>query len=85
MKKQQWSDVKTKRASSQTATVNWTKIDWNRCESRVRKLQVRIVKAQQEKRYNKVKILQHLLVTSLDAKLLAVKRVTSNKVQYAKA
>jgi RNA-directed DNA polymerase len=45
----------------------------------VRKLQARIVKAQQEKRYGKVKSLQHILVTSFSAKALAVKRVTSNK------
>ena len=45
----------------------------------MRKLQQRIVKAQKEKRYGKVKALQRLLVTSFDAKALAVKRVTSNK------
>jgi RNA-directed DNA polymerase len=44
----------------------------------VKKLQARIVKAQQEKRYGKVKCLQRILVTSFDAKALAVKRVTSN-------
>jgi RNA-directed DNA polymerase len=45
----------------------------------VKKLQARIVKAQQEKRYGKVKSLQRILVTSFDAKALAIKRVTSNK------
>ena len=40
---------------------------------------MRIVKAQQERRYNKVKALQWLLTHSLYAKLLAVKRVTENK------
>jgi len=45
----------------------------------VKKLQARIVKAQKEKRYGKVKALQRILVTSFDAKALAVKRVTSNK------
>ena len=34
---------------------------------------------QKEKRYGKVKILQHILVTSFDANALAVKWVTSNK------
>jgi RNA-directed DNA polymerase len=57
----------------------WTQIDWDKCERRVKKLQARIVKAQKEKRYGKVKSLQHILVTSFDAKELAVKRVTSNK------
>lgn len=71
--------MQTKCASSQLGVANWTEIDWDKCERRVRKLQIRIVKAQKEKRYNKVKALQYLLVTSLEAKLLAIKRVTSNK------
>jgi len=79
MKKQQWNGVKTKCASSHHATSNWTAIQWDKCELRVKKLQARIVKAQQEQRYGKVKYLQRILVTSFDAKALAVKRVTSNK------
>jgi RNA-directed DNA polymerase len=74
-----WNGVKTKCASSQLEADNWTAIEWNKCELRVKKLQARIVKAQQEKRYGKVKYLQRILVTSFDAKALAVKRVTSNK------
>jgi len=66
-------------ASSQPAESKWESIDWNKCKCRVRKLQARIVKAQKEKRYGKVKSLQRILVTSFDAKALAVKRVTSNK------
>ena len=58
---------------------NWDSIDWNKCEQAVRKLQVRLVKAQKEGRYNKVKALQWLLTHSFHAKALAVKRVTSNK------
>ena len=79
MRKQQWNGVKTKCASSHRAASNWTAIEWDNCERRVRKLQARIVKAQQEQRYGKVKCLQRILVTSFDAKALAVKRVTSNK------
>jgi RNA-directed DNA polymerase len=45
----------------------------------VKKLQRRIVKAWQEKKYGKVKSLQHLLTNSFEAKALAVRRVTSNK------
>jgi RNA-directed DNA polymerase len=45
----------------------------------VYRLQVRIAKAIKEKRWGKVKTLQHLLVTSWSAKALAVKTVTSNK------
>jgi len=40
---------------------------------------MRIAKAVQENRWNKVKTLQYQLTRSLAAKLLAVKRVTSNK------
>lgn len=79
MKKQQMSGVKTKCASSTKSVSGWNCIDRNRCERKVRKLQVRIAKAWKEKRYNKVKTLQYLLVTSFEAKALAVKRVTSNK------
>jgi RNA-directed DNA polymerase len=71
--------VKTKCASSLTEKAEWTKIDWDKCQNSVRKLQIRIVKALKEKRYNKVKALQHLLTNSFEAKALAVKRVTSNK------
>jgi len=79
MKKQQWSGVKTTCASSQREVSNWTAIQWDKCERKVKKLQARIVKAQKEKRYGKVKSLQRILVTSFHAKALAVKRVTSNK------
>ncbi|MFV0326988.1 MAG: group II intron reverse transcriptase/maturase [Bacteroides xylanisolvens] len=79
MKKQQMGGVKTKCASSTKGASGWNNIDWDNCERKVRKLQVRIAKAQKEKRYNKVKALQYLLVISFEAKALAVKRVTSNK------
>ncbi len=45
----------------------------------IRRLQMRIAKAVKENRWNKVNALQHLLTHSFYAKLLAVKRVTSNK------
>jgi len=57
----------------------WNSIDWNEARQHVRRLQVRIAKAVQEGRWNKVKSLQNLLTNSFYAKLLAVKRVTSNK------
>lgn len=57
----------------------WTEIDWTKCETAVKKLQARIVKAQQKGRPGKVKALQWTLTHSLYAKALAVKRVTSNK------
>ncbi len=58
---------------------SWRKVDWNQARREVRRLQIRIAKAVKENRWNKVKTLQHLLTRSFHAKLLAVKRVTSNK------
>jgi len=75
----QMNGVKTKCASSLSCKQFWSDIDWNKCESGVKKLQRRIVKAWQEKEYGKVKSLQYLLTNSFEAKALAVKRVTSNK------
>ena len=60
-------------------TISWRDIDFPKCERKVHKLQVRIAKAQKEGRRNRVKVLQHLLVTSYEAKVLAVRKVTSNK------
>ena len=56
----------------------WEAIDWQKALAYVKKLQVRIVKAQKEGHYSKVKSLQWLLTHSFYAKALAVKRVTSN-------
>ena len=58
---------------------SWESIDWKKAEAYVKKLQMRIVKAQKGGHYNKVKSLQWLLTHSFYAKALAVKRVTSNK------
>lgn len=58
---------------------SWSKVDWRSCEESVRRLQARIVKATQERRFNKVKSLQRILVNSFAAKALAVKQVTENK------
>ena len=57
----------------------WKAIDWKYIRRQVRRLQVRIAKAVKEGKWSKVKALQYLLTRSLYAKLLAVKRVTSNK------
>jgi len=54
-------------------------LNWFQIEVKVNKLQSRIAKAVERGRYNLVKKLQYLLTTSFYAKLLAVKRVTSNK------
>jgi len=57
----------------------WKAIVWKRKWHQVKRLQVRIAKAVKESRWNKVKVLQYILTRSFYAKLLAVKRVTSNK------
>ena len=58
---------------------SWEVIDWQKAEAYVKKLQMRIVKAQKEGHYNKIKSLQWLLTHSFYAKAMAVKRVTSNR------
>ena len=56
----------------------WDAVDWRTIEDNVRRLHARIVKAVQQKKWNKVKALQHLLTHSASGKLLAVRRVTVN-------
>ena len=60
-------------------TGKWNSIDWKYARRQVRRLQIRIAKAVREKRWNKVKTLQYLLTRSFHAKVLAVKRVVSNR------
>lgn len=62
--------------------IQWSTTVWDKCKEVVRKLQVRIVKAQQAGKYGRVKALQWLLTHSFSAKLLAVKKVTSNKGKH---
>jgi len=57
----------------------WHSINWKAAEKHVRRLQMRIAKAVKEKKWGKVRSLQNILTRSFHAKLLAVKRVTSNK------
>jgi len=64
------------------AVVMWTTTEWADVRHNVRRLQCRIAKAVKEGRWNKVKVLQHLLTRSLHAKLLAVQRVTSNQGRH---
>jgi len=73
---------KPKRACTRASidyTNQWKSIDWNIVKAVVNKLQSRIAKAVLENRINLVKKLQYLLAKSHYAKLLAIKRVTSNK------
>lgn len=62
-----------------SAMTEWHQIDWQEVNKTVKRQQVRIVKAIQEKRWGKVKSLQRLLTHSFAAKALAVRRVTENR------
>lgn len=57
----------------------WKNIDWIKAEKEVNRLQIRIAKAVQEKKWNTVKRIQYLLTHSYYAKALAVRKVTTNK------
>ncbi|MBL4904383.1 MAG: group II intron reverse transcriptase/maturase [Desulfocapsa sp.] len=57
----------------------WHTVSWRVAREHVRGLQIRIAKAVKENNWGKVQTLQRLVTNSFHAKLLAVKRVTSNK------
>ena len=71
--------VSERLSDSKLLAMQWKTIDWKKAEKEVNRLQVRIVKATQEKKWNTVKRLQYLLTHSFHAKALAVRRVTTNK------
>lgn len=71
--------VSERLSDSRLLSMQWKTIDWKKAEQEVNRLQVRIVKATQEKKWNAVKRLQYLLTHSFYAKALAVRRVTTNK------
>src|SRR6266481_1403612 len=58
---------------------DWESIDWTAIEKLVRRLQVRIAKAVQASKHRRANALQWLLTHSRAAKLLAVRRVTTNR------
>ena len=60
----------------------WKSIDWKKAEAEVSRLQARIAKATQEKKWNTVKRLQYHLSHSYYAKALAVRKVTTNKGKH---
>lgn len=60
-------------------TLIWRNLDWNKIELFINKIQSRIVKVTLNKNWKLVKDLQRLLVNTYYAKVLAVKRVTSNR------
>ena len=66
-------------APATKANEEWSNLGWPTINANVHRLQMRIAKAYREKRYGKAKALQWILTHSHHAKLLAVKRVTSNR------
>ena len=63
----------------QGAAELWSSIDWTKVRRHVSRLQARIVKAIKAGQWHRMRSLQRLLVNSWAAKLLAVKRVCSNR------
>jgi RNA-directed DNA polymerase len=59
--------------------LDWKSIEWKKAEKKVKELQMRIAKAVGERKFRRVKSLQWLLTHSFYAKLLAVRRVVTNK------
>ena len=66
-------------SDSKTLEAQWKSIDWEKAETYVNRLQIRIAKATKEKKWNTVKRLQYLLTHSYYGKALAVRKVTTNK------
>ena len=64
--------------TNKEVTSQWEDTDWTTVYRHVNRLQTRIAKATQEKKWQLVKRLQYLLVHSHYAKLLAVRTVTKN-------
>jgi RNA-directed DNA polymerase len=58
---------------------DWHSIDWKRVWRNVRRLQARIVKATQEGRWHKVRVLVYLLTHSFSGRAAAIVRVTTNR------
>ena len=58
---------------------SWDSINWDYHRTIVKKLQLRIAKATQLRKFRKVKTLQWLLIHSFSAKLVAVRNVMQNK------
>jgi RNA-directed DNA polymerase len=57
----------------------WSSIKWGRIVKKVRRLQERIAKAVRAQKHRKVRHLQWILTHSYYARLLAVRRITTNK------
>jgi len=58
---------------------NWQSQPWDRLRQEVRRLQMRIAKAIKEKQIRRARSLQWILTHSHSAKMMAIRRVTTNK------
>ena len=79
MKKEKQMTVEQSTDASFNRPTDWKSIDWTAIEKPVRRLQVRIAKAVQASKHRRASALQWLLTHSRAAKLLAVRRVTTNR------
>ncbi len=79
MKKEKQMTVEQSTDASFDRPTDWKSIDWTSIEKQVRRLQVRIAKAVQASKHRQATALQWLLTHSWAAKLLAVRRVTTNR------
>ena len=61
------------------SNILWKDINWKKAEEYVNRLQIRIVKAVKQNKWNLVKRLQYLLTKSFYAKAIAIKQVTSRR------
>ena len=59
------------------SSLAWKNINWPLVDSRIQRYQTRIFKASKENNIYKVRCIQKRLLNSLDAKLVAVRRVTT--------
>lgn len=61
--------------------IQWKTINWKKAEREVNRLQARIARAAQNRKWNMVKRLQYLLAHSFYAKALAARRAAGASVQ----
>jgi len=79
VKKEKQMTVEQSTDASFNRQTDWDSIDWKPIEKLVRRLQVRIAKATQVGKHRLANALQWLLTHSRAARLLAVRRVTTNR------
>jgi RNA-directed DNA polymerase len=80
LKEEEQMRVATKKThASPRQELDWKSIKWKKVKKKVKELQMRIAKAVRERRYRLVRSLQWLLTHSFYAKLMAIRRVVTNK------